>query len=59
VRDFLPDPVPQDVIRKCVRIAQSAPSWVNAQEWKVYVAQGETCISPMNLRTVSYTYNPR
>lgn len=42
VRDFLPDPVPQDVIRKCVRIAQSAPSWVNAQEWKVYVAQGET-----------------
>ena len=42
VRVFLPDPVPQDVIRKCVRIAQSAPSWVNAQEWKVYVAQGET-----------------
>lgn len=42
VRDFLPDPVPQDVIRKCVRIAQSAPSWVNAQDWKIYVAQGET-----------------
>lgn len=42
VRDFLPDPVPQEVIRKCLRIAQCAPSWVNAQEWKVYVIQGET-----------------
>jgi len=42
VRDFLPDPVPMSVITECVHQAQTAPSWVNAQEWKVYVATGET-----------------
>lgn len=31
-----------DTIKKIVRLAQFAPSWVDSQPWKIYVATGET-----------------
>lgn len=42
VRRFLPDPVPEETLRDIVRDAQRAPSTVNAQEWRVWIATGET-----------------
>ncbi len=42
VRDFLDKPVDEQALRDIVSDAQQAPSWVNAQEWKVYAATGET-----------------
>ena len=42
VRLFSEKPVTRDVLRKIVQDAQRAPSWVNAQEWRVYMATGTT-----------------
>jgi nitroreductase len=39
-RGFLPDPVATDVIEQIIRSASRAPSWCNAQPWKVTVTQG-------------------
>ena len=41
VRHFSAKPVPRDVLKAIVADAQHAPSWVNAQEWKVWAIQGE------------------
>ena len=41
VRYFDGRPVPTDTLRAIVEDAQQAPSWVNAQEWRVWIATGE------------------
>ncbi|MCX2730654.1 nitroreductase [Saccharopolyspora sp. NFXS83] len=41
-REFLPDPVPVEVIRGVLEDAQSAPSHSNTQPWLVHVASGAT-----------------
>lgn len=41
IRFFSDRQVPEDVIREIVQDAQRAPSWANAQPWKVYVETGE------------------
>lgn len=42
VRRFLPNPVPEETLRDIVRDAQHAPSTVNAQEWRIWIATGKT-----------------
>jgi len=42
VRDFSEHDVESELIRKIVELAQRAPSWVNSQPWKVYVATGDS-----------------
>ena len=38
VRQFTDQPVDRDLIKKVVKLAQQAPSWVNSQPWQVYCA---------------------
>jgi nitroreductase len=33
IRAFKPDPVPQDILKEIMRLAQNAPSWANTQPW--------------------------
>ena len=40
VRGFLPDPVPDEVMRAAFELAQHAPSNCNVQPWRVFVASG-------------------
>ena len=40
MRQFLPTPVPREVIRRLLEVASRAPSGTNTQPWKVYVLQG-------------------
>lgn len=42
VRVFSEKPVTRDILRKIVEDAGRAPSWVNAQEWHVYMATEKT-----------------
>lgn len=42
VRSFLPNPVPDEVIRAVVEDAQHAPSNCNTQPWEVHIASGAT-----------------
>ena len=42
MRDFKPDPVPQDIIASVFGGAQRAPSNCNIQPWFVHVVTGET-----------------
>ncbi|MDT8328779.1 MAG: nitroreductase, partial [Roseovarius sp.] len=39
-RAFRPDPVPEAIIQQVVMAAGRAPSWCNAQPWKVTVTRG-------------------
>lgn len=39
-RGFRSDPVPKDVVRKIVETARRAPSWCNAQPWRIVVTSG-------------------
>jgi nitroreductase len=41
IRAFKPDPVPLDLIRKILELAQRAPSWANTQPWEFAVATGK------------------
>ena len=41
VRDFLPDPVPQDVLDAILHDALQSPSWSNTQPYRIAVATGE------------------
>ena len=43
VRAFLPDPVPQPLLKRVFDIARWAPSGTNVQPWHVCVASGEVC----------------
>lgn len=40
-RAFRPDPVPEETIAKIVEAAGRAPSWCNAQPWRVTVTRGD------------------
>ena len=40
-RDFLPTPVPEEIIEKLLADALTAPSWSNTRPFKVAVATGE------------------
>lgn len=42
VRAFLPDPVPEAVLRDVLMRATRAPSGGNLQPWRLYVLQGES-----------------
>ena len=42
IRDFNGLPIPKDTLKAIVAEAQWAPSWVNSQPWKVYIATGKT-----------------
>ena len=42
VRDFLDDPIPNDVIADLLRTASRAPSGGNLQPWRIYVVNGES-----------------
>jgi nitroreductase len=42
VRAFLPDPVPEDMIRDVFNVAQWGPSNCNTQPWKIVIASGST-----------------
>ncbi len=41
IRAFLPDPVPQEIVRHILEIAARAPSGTNMQPWHVWVVAGE------------------
>jgi nitroreductase len=41
VRAFRPDPVPGDLVKEILRLAQGAPSGGNLQPWRVYALAGE------------------
>lgn len=41
IRYFQNRPVPEETLRSIVKKAQWAPSWANAQPWKVYIAVGK------------------
>lgn len=40
-RSYRPEPVPHDVIRRLVGLAQLSASWCNSQPWKVIITEGE------------------
>ncbi|MBF7121735.1 nitroreductase family protein [Pediococcus pentosaceus] len=42
VRHFTDQKIDSKQLKEMIGIAQKAPSWVNSQPQKVYVAQGET-----------------
>ena len=42
VREFLPDPVDDDVLRQLLVDASYAPSGGNLQPWRIYVVNGES-----------------
>jgi nitroreductase len=42
VRGFLPDPVPEELVRRLLVIASRAPSGSNIQPWRVAVVTGAT-----------------
>lgn len=42
VRAFLPDPVPETVIRELLEVALRAPSGTNTQPWQIHVLTGAT-----------------
>jgi len=41
IRAFKPDPVPLDLLKKIIELAQRAPSWANTQPWEFAVATGK------------------
>ncbi len=42
VREFKPDPVPQEVLREILEVATRAPSAMNTQPWEFAVIAGDT-----------------
>ena len=42
VREFLPDPIDREQLRRVVQAAESAPSSLNEQPWRFFVTSGET-----------------
>ncbi|MGV8806055.1 MAG: nitroreductase [Polaromonas sp.] len=42
IRQFLPTPVPRELLMHLLEVASRAPSGTNTQPWKVYVLQGES-----------------
>lgn len=42
VREFSPEPIPENILREIVATAGRSPSWENSQPWKAYAACGAT-----------------
>lgn len=40
IRKFRPDPVPQDLLKEIISIAQWSPSYKNSQPWEVIILSG-------------------
>jgi nitroreductase len=40
IRKFRPDPVPKDLLKEIISIAQWSPSYKNSQPWEVIVLSG-------------------
>ena len=40
-RDFLPTPIPQELLEQVLTDALTAPSWSNARPFMIAVAEGE------------------
>jgi len=40
IRKFLPDPVPEDLLKELISEARWAPSWGNTQPWELMVVSG-------------------
>jgi nitroreductase len=41
IRGFLPEQVPEALVREIIEEARWAPSWANTQSWSVYVLSGQ------------------
>ena len=41
IRDFTPDPVPQNILKKIIEIATRAPSAENSQPWEFTIVAGD------------------
>ncbi len=41
IRNFKPDPVPEETIREIIEKSRWAPSWANSQPWEIYVVAGQ------------------
>ena len=41
IRAFKPDPVPKDVLKEIIGLAQRAPSWSNTQPWEFAIVSGK------------------
>ena len=53
VRDFLPTPVPKDVVLRILEAATRSPSGGNGQPWEIFVAGGAT------IETIRRAYQER
>lgn len=42
IRQFLPEPVPDETLRGLLELASRAPSGGNVQPWRIYVINGDT-----------------
>jgi nitroreductase len=42
VRDFLPDPVPEELVTQIIHDGLAAPSWSNTRPYRVAIATGDT-----------------
>lgn len=54
VRQYVPTPVPHDVMTKVVDAAQHAPSNCNTQPWQVHILSGDTKDTFSRLITTAY-----
>ena len=41
VRDFLPTPIPEAILKSVLNDANHSPSWSNTQPYRIAVASGE------------------
>ncbi|NIM65363.1 MAG: NAD(P)H nitroreductase [Candidatus Latescibacteria bacterium] len=41
IRKYKPDPVPREMIEKCLEAARHAPTACNKQSWKFHIVEGE------------------
>jgi nitroreductase len=47
-RDFLPTPIPQELLEKVLTDALTAPSWSNTRPFMIAVAEGDGTIYQSN-----------
>ncbi|MHA3023074.1 nitroreductase family protein [Mycobacterium sp. BMJ-28] len=52
VRQYLPTPVPRDIVTKVMDAAQHSPSNCNTQPWQVHILSGEIKATLSRLITV-------
>ena len=58
VRTYKPDPVPDELIGRCLEAARVAPSWRNGQCWRFLVVRDPSVIERLaGLRVLGYPIN--